>query len=61
LFLALSTEYGTARTPGRGDGEALPLLWVRTNSDLLCGVILGDATGDNWVDDIIDVLFDGGG
>jgi hypothetical protein len=47
LFLALSTEYGTARTPGRGDGEALPLLWVRTNSERLCGVILGDATGDN--------------
>ena len=61
MFLALSTEYGAARTPGRGDGEALPLLCVRTNSDRLCGVILGDATGDSWVDEIMDVLLESGG
>lgn len=61
LFLAPSTLYGAARIPGRGDGDALPLLCVRTNSDRLWGVIRGDATGDNCVDDINEFRFDGGG
>jgi hypothetical protein len=34
---------------------------VCTNSERLCGVILGDATGDSWVDEIMDVRLDGGG
>lgn len=47
--------------PGRGDGDALPLLCVLTSSDRLCGVIRGEATGDNCVDDMSEFLFDGGG
>jgi hypothetical protein len=61
LFLAPSTLYGAARIGGRGDGDARPRLWVRTSSDRLCGVIRGEATGDSWVDDIIEFRLDGGG
>jgi len=61
LFLAPSTLYGADRIPGRGDGDARPLLCVLTSSDRLCGVMRGEATGDSWVEDINEFLFDGGG
>jgi hypothetical protein len=61
LFRALSTLYGADRIPGRGDGDALPRLWVLTSSDRLWGVMRGEATGDSCVDDIMELRFDGGG
>lgn len=46
---------------GRGDGEARPRLWVLTCSGRVWGVRRGEATGDSCVDDMRDVLFEGGG
>jgi len=53
--------YGAERILGLGDGEARPRLCVLTISDRFCGVILGDATGDSWVEDMREFLFDVGG
>jgi len=57
----LSIVYGAERMLGLGEGEARPLLCVRTSSERFWGVILGDATGDNCVEDIREFRFDGGG